>query len=105
MANNLNSFCDTRTLCSTYYTRELSHLTSGEVLALEPVAAQNTYHGKAEECGEKGRFSLTKPKFRKNTGTLHLQVVRHRGHRLLKRGEILRIQKHVFLQVFRRHIV
>ena len=74
MANNLNGFCDTRTLCSTYYTRELSHLTSGEVLALEPVAAQNTYHGKAEECGEKGRFSLTKPKFRKNTGTLLLRV-------------------------------
>ena len=46
MANNLNSFCDTRTLCSTYYTRELSHLTSGEVLVLGPMAAQNTYHGK-----------------------------------------------------------
>ena len=29
MANNLNSFCDTRTLCSTYYTRELSHLNLG----------------------------------------------------------------------------
>ena len=46
MANNLNSFCDTRTLCSTYYTRELSHLTSGEVLVLEPMAAQKVLTGK-----------------------------------------------------------
>ena len=56
MANNLNGFCDTRTLCSTYYTRELSHLTSGEVLALEPVAAQNTYHEKRKSAVKKAGF-------------------------------------------------
>ena len=74
MANNLDGFCDTRTLCSTYYTRELSHLTSGEVLVLEPVAAQKHLSRKSGKCGVKRRFSLTKPKFRKNTGTLLLRV-------------------------------
>ena len=63
-----NSFCDTRTLCSTYYNREPSHLTSGEVLVLEPMAAQNTYPGSGK-CGVKSRFPKRKPKFRKNTGT------------------------------------
>ena len=56
MANNHNSFCHTHTLCSTYYTRELSHLTSGEVLVLEPMAAQKVLTGKAERCGEKAGF-------------------------------------------------
>ena len=69
MANNLNSFCDTRTLCSTYYTRERSHLTSGEVLALEPMAAQSTYPGSGK-CGEKPGFPKQNLNFRKNTGTL-----------------------------------
>ena len=60
MANDLNGFCDTRTLCSTYYTRELSHLTSGEVLALEPVAAQKYLSRKSGKCGVKTPVFLNK---------------------------------------------
>ena len=58
MANNLNGFCDTRTLCSTYYTRELSHLTSGEVLVLEPMAAQKVLTGKRGKSAVKKPVSL-----------------------------------------------
>ena len=57
----LISFCDTRTLCSTYYSRELSHLTSGEVLVLGPMAAQKT------PITEKAESAVKKPVFLNKT--------------------------------------
>ena len=59
MANNHNSsVTHTHTLCSTYYTRELSHLTSGEVLVLEPMAAQKVLTGKRGKSAVKKPVSL-----------------------------------------------
>ena len=47
MANKLNSFCGTRTLCSTYYTRELSHLNLGRgTRARAYGCTKGTYPGK-----------------------------------------------------------
>ena len=58
MANTLKGFCHTHTLCSTYYTRELFPLTSGEVLVLEPMAAQKVLTGKRGKSAVKKPVSL-----------------------------------------------
>ena len=58
MANKLNSFCDTRTLCSTYYTRELSHLNLGRGTRARAYGCTKKYlSGKAESAVKKRVFT------------------------------------------------
>ena len=64
MANKLNSFCDTRTLCSTYYNRELSHLNLGRgTRAWACGCTKKHLSGKKRKVRWKTCFHLTKTKF------------------------------------------